>query len=76
MVGSRGTKVYPASDIAASDNVRWWRLRFVAREGVEVRDGDLVDLLGRITGAGYRWNHVERLQSFDGEPGYSKAQGE
>jgi isocitrate dehydrogenase len=76
MVGSRGTKVYPATDLAASDHVRWWRLRFVAREGAVVRDSDLVDLLGRITGAGYRWNHVERLQSFDGEPGYSKAQGE
>ena len=76
LISSRGTKVYPATDIAASDNVRWWRARFVARDGVEVRDTDLVELLGRISSAGYRWNHVERLQSFDGEPGYTKAQGE
>jgi isocitrate dehydrogenase len=76
MISSRGTKVYPADEITASDHVRWWRLRFVAREGTEVRDGDLVDVLGRITAAGYRWSQVERLQSFDGVAGYSKAQGE
>ncbi len=76
LVGSRGTKVYPAGEVAAGDHVRWWCLRFVAREGVDVVDGDLVDVLGRITAAGFRWSHVERLQSFDGEPGYSKTQGE
>ena len=76
MVSSRGTKVYPADELMSGDHVRWWRLRFVAREGVEVRDTDLVDVLGRITAAGYHWSQVERLQSFDGEPGYSKAQGE
>jgi isocitrate dehydrogenase len=24
----------------------------------------------------HRWGHIEKLQEFDGEPGYSKAQGE
>jgi isocitrate dehydrogenase len=35
----------------------------------------LLNLLGRIAGK-YRWVHVEKLQEFDGHPGYTKAQGE
>ena len=76
LMSSRGTKVYPADEISDIDDVRWWRLRIVGRDGVDVNDGDLLDVLGRISGAGYRWSQVERLQTFDGEPGYSKAQGE
>jgi isocitrate dehydrogenase len=76
MISSRGTKVYPSDEIAAPDDVRWWRLRFVSREGVTVEDADLVGLLGRLSEAGYIWAQVERLQSFDGEAGYTKAQGE
>jgi isocitrate dehydrogenase len=33
------------------------------------------DLLRRVAGA-HRWMHVEKLQEFDGEPAYSRAQGE
>jgi isocitrate dehydrogenase len=76
MISSRGTKVYPADEISGSDDVRWWRCRIVGRDGVDVTDADLVDVLGRISGGGFRWSQVERLQSFDGEAGYSKAQGE
>jgi isocitrate dehydrogenase len=75
MVSSRGTKVYPATDVPAGDHVRWFRGRFVAREGRTPSDADLLDLLGRIVAAGHRWTQVERLQSFDGEPGFTKAQG-
>jgi isocitrate dehydrogenase len=76
MISSRGTKVYPADELVAGDHVRWYRARFVAREGIEPADADLVDLLARLTAAGHRWTQVERLQSFDGEPGFTKAQGE
>ena len=74
MVESRGTKVYPSIGLA-TDHVRWYRGRFVAREGRTVSEGDLVGLLGRIA-ARHRWTEVLRLQSFDGEPAYTKAQGE
>jgi isocitrate dehydrogenase len=76
MVSSRGTKVYPALDMPPSDDVRWWRGRFVARDGATPADADLVALLSRISDAGLRWTQVERLQSFDGEASYTKAQGE
>ncbi len=74
MLESRGTKVYPSTGLA-TDNVRWYRGRFVARDGHAPSEADLVALLGRI-GEHHRWTEALRLQSFDGEPGYTKAQGE
>ncbi|HMQ17500.1 MAG TPA: hypothetical protein PKC49_16175, partial [Phycisphaerae bacterium] len=32
--------------------------------------------LGRLSSAGIRWMHLEKLQEFDGIPAFSKAQGE
>jgi len=73
MVSNRGTKVYP--DMGAMTAwVDHWRCRFVAHDG-EPDDAALLALLGRI-GAGHRWMHVEKLQAFDGAPGFTRAQGE
>ncbi len=74
MLESRGTKVYPPSGLTV-DSVRWYRGRFVAAEGRALTEADLVGLLGRISER-HRWTEVLRLQSFDGEPGFTKAQGE
>ncbi len=74
MVESRGTKVYPSIGLA-TDHVRWYRGRFVARAGSIVSEDDLVALLGRIA-ARHRWTEFVRLQSFDGELAFTKAQGE
>ena len=52
--------------------------RFVLRDEsqtADLADADLFALLQRIA-AGHRWMHVEKLQEFDGQPGYTKAQGE
>jgi isocitrate dehydrogenase len=75
MVESRGTKIYPSTGVPAGESVRWFRGRFVARGGGEVREADLLDLLGRIA-TRHRWTEVLRLQSFDGELAFTKAQGE
>jgi isocitrate dehydrogenase len=41
-----------------------------------VWDGDtLLDLLKAISSS-YRWMHVEKLDQVDGEPGFTRAQGE
>lgn len=72
MISNRGTKVYPDTG-AMTAWVDHWRCRFVTTS--EPDDAALFALLGRI-GAGHRWNHVEKLQEFDGEPGFTKAQGE
>jgi isocitrate dehydrogenase len=77
MVSNRGTKVYPSVG-AITDCVDHWRCRFVLRDEsqtADLADADLFALLQRIA-AGHRWMHVEKLQEFDGQPGYTKAQGE
>ena len=38
MISSRGTKVYPSDELVAGDHVRWYRARFVARDGATVED--------------------------------------
>jgi isocitrate dehydrogenase len=75
MVSNRGTKVYPAVG-AMTDCVDHWRCRFVARDALaDVGDAEAFDLLRRVA-ARHRWMHVEKLSEFDGQPGYTRAQGE
>lgn len=75
MISSRGTMVYPPMG-AITDAVDLWRCRFVSRdEDGELDDQDLLDLVRRV-GSTHRWMHLEKLQVFDGEPAYTRAQGE
>ena len=75
MVSSRGTRVYPPTG-AMTDVVDQWRCRFVLANGGGLTQDELVDLLQRVSGQGIGWAHVEKLQEFDGEPAFTKAQGE
>ncbi|HEX5466963.1 MAG TPA: NADP-dependent isocitrate dehydrogenase [Candidatus Limnocylindrales bacterium] len=72
-VAARGTKIYPGE--AVGDTVRWYTGRFVAPDGEEPSEAQVLALLGRVAER-HHWTQVERLQTFDGEPGYTKAQGE
>lgn len=75
MISNRGTKVYPPTG-AITDCVDHWRCRFIPREaGAELSDPVVFDLLQRIASS-HRWMHVEKLQEFDGEIGFTMAQGE
>lgn len=75
MVSNRGMMVYPSA-VAQPDCVDVWRARFVARDkNREPSEQEILDLLARVSHR-YRWMHVEKLQEFDGERGYSLAQGE
>lgn len=74
MISNRGTRVYPATG-TITDCVDQYRCRLMAQDGQELSDDAIMDLLHRI-GAHHRWAHVEKLQEFDGEPGFTKAQGE
>lgn len=76
MISNRGTQVYPGRG-ASTDCVDHWRCRFL----YGAPNGDLPldkvhGLLGSIQSAGLRWMHLEKLQEFDGKPGFTKAQGE
>jgi isocitrate dehydrogenase len=73
-VEARGTVVYPPTGLR-SDPVRAFRARLVARDGRALGDDDLVALLGRVSGR-FRWAEAIRLQKLDGEPAYTKAQGQ
>ena len=75
MISNRGTQVYPVA-AAAFDGVDHHRCRFVMEEKSQaMTEADLLDLLQRV-GQSWRWIHVERLPEYNGEPGYTKAQGE
>jgi isocitrate dehydrogenase len=74
MISNRGTVVYPARG-AMPTLVDHFRCRFLAADGIEPTEAELMSLLWAV-GASHRWMHVERLQQFDGERGYTLAQGE
>jgi isocitrate dehydrogenase len=73
MVDSRGTKLYPSTGLRA-ESVGWYRCRFVAQRP-RVTDAEIRSLLGNIA-TRHNWTHVEKLQLFDGEPGFTRAQGQ
>jgi isocitrate dehydrogenase len=75
IISNRGTVVYPATG-GSTDCVDHWRCRFVLREGAPDLDrAGIFELLARV-GENHHWNHVEALYEFDGEPSYTRAQGE
>lgn len=75
VVTNRGTKVYPSTG-AVTDCVDHYPCRFFLRNaGGDLTDAQIVDVLQKIS-AKHRWSHIEKLQEFDGQPGYTKAQGE
>ncbi|MCS6884929.1 MAG: NADP-dependent isocitrate dehydrogenase [Acidobacteriota bacterium] len=76
MISNRGTKVYPSVG-AMTDTVDHHRCRLVLREGLEeLSDADIISFLQKVTTTGLFWNHIEKLQEFDGKLSFTKAQGE
>ena len=73
MVECRGTQVWPKTR-AQLDPTDVMRARFISRGSVITSD-DILELLGRFGGR-FNWVHVEKLRMFDGEPSFSRAQGE
>jgi len=75
MVSNRGTQVYPVTG-GTPDTVDQYRCRFMLTQPSDrVADETVHQLLSRVSSV-YRWMHVEKLQTFDGQPGFTKAQGE
>jgi isocitrate dehydrogenase len=75
MISSRGTKVYPATG-AITDTLDHWRCRFIIREDPgDLWDEDVHQLLARISRR-HTWMHIEKLQEFDDELGFTRDQGE
>ena len=73
MIDNRGVKVWPAG-LAETFCTDSFRCRFVAAEPTDM--GRLIDLQARIAGAGIGIAASQTLQSFDGQNGFSLAQGQ
>jgi isocitrate dehydrogenase len=74
MISNRGTKVWPdgQAETFCCDN---WRLRFKARNGT-VKTSEIIELLDRINKAEVNFSKAVILHTFDGQPGFTVAQGE
>jgi len=75
MISSRGTKVFPPTG-ALTETGDHFRCRFIIKEDPgDLPDEDVHQLLTRISRR-HRWMHIEKLQEFDGELGFTRDQGE
>ncbi len=74
LITNRGVKVFP-DGLPETFWTDHWRCRFVATDD-SVQAGQIVDLLGRLAEAGFDVIKTENLYTFNGERGYSLAQGE
>jgi isocitrate dehydrogenase len=75
MISNRGVKVWPGghSETFCSDH---WRCRFISqREGNAVSHDEIIQLLQRVSNAGFDFIKTENLCNFDGQRGYSLDQG-
>ena len=76
MISNRGTVVFPITG-AKTDVVDQHRCRFVFQSpALDVGNAVVGALLAGIERQGLRWMHLEKLQSFEDRPGFTKAQGE
>ena len=76
MVSNRGVKVWPGrqSETFCSDQ---WRCRFMSTDkGAAINHKQIVDLLTKVSDAGFDFIKTENLCNFDGQRGYSLDQGE
>lgn len=74
LITNRGTKVWPEGlpETVCTDH---WRCRFLA-DGTGLDHQAVIGLLGRLAAAGLDFIKTEHLYTFDGEPGFSRGQGE
>jgi isocitrate dehydrogenase len=75
MVSSRGVVVWPKA-APAFDHVGFFRARFIARDETQVvSNEELLALVTRVAGVA-QWVHLEKLRSWGGEEGFTRAAGE
>lgn len=75
MISNRGTKVWPNGrpETFCSDN---WRLRFMATDDKEIKTSQVIALMDRMNQAGLNFTKSVMLNTFDGQAGFTVAQGE
>ena len=75
MISNRGTKVWPGGNPGTfcADN---WRLRFLSEDGSDIKTSQVIALMERMNNAALNFTKSVILHTFDGDPGFSVAQGE
>jgi len=74
MVSNRGQKVYPRGN-PETLCVDHWRCRFTSANG-PIETSTTIELLARLDQAGFPFIKTEGLFTFDGEPGFTRGQGQ
>jgi isocitrate dehydrogenase len=75
VITNRGVKVWPEG-LPETFRTDHWRCRFLAEGGGPVTPRSVVDLQARLVDAGVDVIKTENLYAFDGEQGFSQAQGQ
>lgn len=75
MISNRGTLVWPNA-IGQPDTVDHWRCRLMRKPGTATAEQRIPAVLAEMASWQLRWMHVEKLESINGAPGYSLAQGQ
>ena len=75
MMSNRGTQVYPDKGTMI-DCIDQHRCRMLARAAdADLSDTEMLAVAQKLA-VRVRWAHIEKLQEFDGQPSFTKAQGE
>ena len=74
MISNRGTVVWPSTG-GSTGCIDHFRCRFIIADQPSWYPDSVLELLRRI-GQDFRWMHVEKLELHNGEPAYTRAQGE
>ena len=75
MITNRGVKVWP-NGLPETTCTDHWRCRFRPVDGESIDFQDVLALLWVVHSAGCEVIKTEHLYSFDGEPGFSRGQGQ
>lgn len=75
MISNRGTKVWPDGrpETFCADN---WRLRFLSTDGQKIKTSQVIALMDRMNQADLNFTKSVMLNNYDGQPGFTVAQGE
>eukprot|EP00730_Choanoeca_flexa_P011360 TRINITY_DN2478_c0_g1_i1.p1 TRINITY_DN2478_c0_g1~~TRINITY_DN2478_c0_g1_i1.p1 ORF type:complete len:529 (+),score=141.12 TRINITY_DN2478_c0_g1_i1:65-1651(+) len=75
MISNRGVKVWPNGN-PHTYKVNHWRCRFVGEDGSEPSNADISEVMSKLTEAQLDVIKTENLYDYNGEPGYSRGQGQ
>ncbi len=75
LISARGVKVWP-DGMPETKTCDHWCCRFVAADGKTITHGHVINQLNALKDAGYDFVKTELLYNFDGQSGFTKAQGE